>query len=79
MAKSLESEDGSLKERALRLRLAEKYISALHDTYAASKVVVLPEQTSSGSSGFTPSTIASGLTLYKQLIGNDGVMPPSSI
>jgi len=49
------------------MRLAEKYIAALNETYSTAKIVVLPPTTNS--SGMSPASIATALTLFGQLSG----------
>lgn len=39
---SLKSEDGSLSEEALRMRLSEQYVRAMHEIFVEANIVVLP-------------------------------------
>ena len=73
IGQSIKRENGSLSEEALRLRLSEQYVKALHEVYHEGNIITLPANESQEGSGISASTIATTFALYKQVIGNEGV------
>ena len=73
IGQSIKRENGSLSEEALRLRLSEQYVKALHEVYHEGNIITLPVNESQEGSGISASTIATTFALYKQVIGNEGV------
>ena len=78
IGQSVKKENGSLSEEALRLRLSEQYVKALHEVYHEGNIITLPASENAESSGISASTIATTFALYKQVLGNEGVALRSS-
>ena len=67
-----EGEQKELRQEALRLRLTEKYLSALKKVLGETQVIMLPSAggAASGSEDvLSPQKIATAMNLYKKIIG----------
>ena len=74
IGQSIKQENGSLSEEALRLRLSEQYVKALHEIYHEANIITLPaNEGGSQGSGINASTVATTFALYKQILGSEGV------
>lgn len=74
IANSLVGADGEeIKDEAMRLRMTEKYLAALHKVYGECQIVMLPEG-SQGDNQLSASNLAQAMTLYKKLVGPGGPM-----
>ena len=63
-----------IQDEALRLRMTEKYLQALHKVMSECTIVMLPENSGMGSSDpLSANNMATAMTLYKKLLGQDGV------
>jgi regulator of protease activity HflC (stomatin/prohibitin superfamily) len=66
IGQSIKQQNGSLSEEALRLRLSEQYVKALHEVYQEGNIITLPTNDGAGQgSGISASTIATTFALYK--------------
>ena len=74
---SLQREDGKTSDEALRLRLTEQYVQAMHEIYKESSIVTLPAAVEGEMNSGSPSSaaIATAFALYKNVAGSESFMP----
>ncbi len=71
ISNAIESGPNGKGQDALRLKLTEQYIQALNDILAHSKILMIPGE-SGNSNGVNTKTVATALTLFKSIMGNNG-------
>ena len=71
ISSAIDSEEGGRGQDALRLKLTEQYIQALNQILSHSKVLMLP-QDSSSSGDFSFQKIAASISMLKTIVGTEG-------
>ena len=77
ISSAIDSEEGGRGQDALRLKLTEQYIQALNQILSNSKVLMLP-QDSSSSGDFSFQKIAASISMLKTIVGTEGFLQASS-
>lgn len=72
--------DGSFKQDAMNLRIAEQYVRVMHEIYSTADIVILPTKTRdelNSGNPLSPSSLATAFTLYKRMISDKSEQVPS--
>ena len=79
IGESLKRDGKELSEEALRLRMAEYYVKAMHEIFSEANIVVLPKHIENEVNSANPlnsTTVAAAMAIYKSMLGSDmGLMP----